>query len=187
MGFSFCLLLVWSVMAAFHFVFGVLHTGHTARSTLARAPCLSHALSVFFWKRFPLPAQHQNQNQIWSAAHSITYCGLGGCQRLTFLSLWTNPDSVLMLPALQRQNGKINQPDTPKRASSRRTGRIVSAARVKRDQLFSSCRQQIKNFFFLYICVLLSVSLGILWKHYITPFFLFNKMEWTEHKKPIMI
>lgn len=31
-------------------------------------------------------AQHQNQNHIQSAAHSITYCGLSGCQHLTFLS-----------------------------------------------------------------------------------------------------
>lgn len=60
-------------------------------------------------------AQYQNQNQIWSAvAHSITYCGLGGCQHRTFLPLWTNADSVFWCCLLcGTENGEINQPDMP--------------------------------------------------------------------------
>lgn len=83
-----------------------------------------------------LSAQNQNQNLMWSEAHSITRCGRSGCQRLTFLPPWASTDIVLMFPAVLLENYKMSQSDVPKetRVSSRWAGRIVSAAAVRRNQ-----------------------------------------------------
>lgn len=149
-------------MAACHYIFCFLQIGHSADWIVLLFLCwlnnfplgpVERCTVVPLWSLGSIccfstmfSSQYQDQNQIWSEAHSITHCGLRGCQQFTFLPLCTNPENVLMLPALLWENVNINQSDMSKDLCipSLRVGRVVSAATVKRNQHLglSSCQKK---------------------------------------------
>lgn len=182
-------------MAACYYIFSFLQIGHSADWIVLLFLCWLNNFPlgpvVPLWSLGSISclssmfsSQYQDQNQIWSVAHSITHCGLGGCQQFTFLPLCTNPDNVLMLPALLWENVNINQSDMPKELCilSLRVGRVVSAATVKRNQHLglSSCqKKELKS-----VCIYLhnsdiSLCLATVRKHCVIPFFFCFQTDWT--------